>query len=232
MVHVGLREKMMVFAALVAAFLTVAPTAFVYAETPAAAAASYCMCHSDLATITPDTQAQLVTKDAAFWKSGCLPVPDAFECAAIQAKGGYAECDRLYASSLDCKDAETIFDKQLTQRFSDAKQAGLGTGKFKSAFIPDCALEDDLKPECRDVSIFVILAINIANYMFSIIGALALLVFVYGGFRLILSQGNAEQVEAGKGAMVAAVTGLAVAFGGYLLIQFVSSIIGVTTPLL
>lgn len=201
-----------------------------FTASPALAVDSYCFCHKDISVITPDTLNQYSQKDDSFWKSGCPIVPDASECQAMCAKGGYEVYDRLYISPTDCSDAKNIFDAQFAQRIGDAKQAGLNVSKSK--FIPQCALEDKLSDECKDISIFVILAIRVADYMFSIIGALALLVFIYGGFRLILSQGSAENIDAGKNAMLAAVTGLAVAFGGYLLIQFVAGMIGATTPLL
>ncbi len=92
-----------------------------------------------------------------------------------------------------------------------------------SKFIPQCALDDPnlrQEGECRDVSIFVTMLINISNYLFGFIGALALLFFVYGGFVLILSQGNSEKVKKGFEIMSAAAIGLVVAFGAYVLVKF------------
>ena len=99
------------------------------------------------------------------------------------------------------------------------------------SFIPPCALEDP-KPgrdegECRDVGIFVKLFINIAQYVFSFVGALALLFFIYGGFVLILSQGNTDKVKKGKDVMVAAIIGLIVVFGAYTLVKFLGDVVGV-----
>ncbi len=226
MLFAAIKSKTLLFTLLLAFCLS-----FAY-SIPVKAADSYCFCHKDLNLITPDTLEREGTQGDAYWKTGCQKVTDQFECAALSARGsGHPVCNRLYDSPTDCRDAETIFDAEYAKRIRDAGQAGLGTSKGGSAFIPDCALQDELTDECKDISIFIILAINIANYMFSIIGALALLMFVYGGFRLIISRGNAEQIDAGKNAMLAAVTGLAVAFSGYLLIQFASSVIGANSPL-
>ncbi len=98
-----------------------------------------------------------------------------------------------------------------------------------SKFIPDCALENPGGPnekECRTVSVFVVLLINIANYLFSIVGALALLFFIYGGFTLILSRGATDQVKKGKDIMVAAIVGLVIVFGAYVLVRFLSTAVG------
>ena len=71
------------------------------------------------------------------------------------------------------------------------------------------------------------LLMNVANYLFGFIGALALLFFVYGGFTLILSQGNAEKVKKGFGIMSAAAIGIIIAFGAYALISFLGTSLGI-----
>ncbi len=106
----------------------------------------------------------------------------------------------------------------------------------QSAFIPACALQNPTGGEagkaaetaagCRDVSIFVTLLINVAGYLFTIVGALALLFFIYGGFTLILSRGATDQVKKGKDAMVAAVIGLIIVFGAYMLVNFLGNAVG------
>jgi amino acid transporter len=92
-------------------------------------------------------------------------------------------------------------------------------------FIPKCVIDPPTgfagnEGECRSISIFVILLLNIANYLFSIVGALALLFFIYGGFVLILSQGSSEQTQKGKDIIIAAVIGLVVVFSAYILVRF------------
>ena len=54
----------------------------------------------------------------------------------------------------------------------------------------------------------------------------------YGGVILITSQGNRENVSKGTKAMVAAVTGLVIAFSGYALITFLSQSVGVKSEFL
>ncbi|TAN33805.1 hypothetical protein EPN28_01495 [Patescibacteria group bacterium] len=94
--------------------------------------------------------------------------------------------------------------------------------------LPNCAKTGDLSASspCRDVSIFVELGINIARYLFSIIGALALLMFVYGGFMLILSAGSAERVKKGGEIMLAAMVGLLISFTAYMLVRFLGGAVG------
>jgi hypothetical protein len=94
-----------------------------------------------------------------------------------------------------------------------------------SKIVQECGNQTKPTGDCRDVSIFVTLAIAVGKYIFSIIGALALLFFIYGGFTLILSQGNSEKVKKGMGIMAAAFIGLVIVFGAYFLVQFLSSAI-------
>ena len=103
-----------------------------------------------------------------------------------------------------------------------------------SAFIPACALQnpgpgisETVNGEnCRDISIFVILLLKFSSYLFTIVGALALLFFIYGGFILILSRGATDQVQKGKDIMVAAIIGLVIVFGAYMLVRFLGTAVG------
>ncbi len=104
-------------------------------------------------------------------------------------------------------------------------------GETVGKFIPKCLIDPptgqrETEGECRSISIFVILLLNVANYLFSIVGALALLFFIYGGFTLILSQGNSEQTSKGKDIIVAAIIGLVVVFSAYMLVRFLGEALG------
>jgi hypothetical protein len=71
------------------------------------------------------------------------------------------------------------------------------------------------------------LFIGAANYLFGIVGALALLFFVYGGVLWLTAGGNAEQIEKGKKVLTGAVIGLIIVFGAWLIVQFVMTALGV-----
>ncbi|MFH1789905.1 MAG: pilin [bacterium] len=92
----------------------------------------------------------------------------------------------------------------------------MGTSGLAS-FIPDCTNLDN----CRDISVFLIAAIGVGKYLFSIIGALALVFFIYGGIMLIISQGNSERVKKGFQILMSAFIGLAIAFSAYMLVRFI-----------
>ncbi len=64
---------------------------------------------------------------------------------------------------------------------------------------------------------------NIIKAAVGVVGAFALLVFVYGGFLWLTSGGEAGKVQQGKDAMKWAVVGLLVVFSSYALVSFVLS---------
>jgi hypothetical protein len=60
-----------------------------------------------------------------------------------------------------------------------------------------------------------------------IVGSLALLMFVYGGIVMMLSRGDASQVQKGKTIMVQATIGLVVIFTAYGLVTLIFNALGV-----
>lgn len=122
----------------------------------------------------------------------------------------------------------------FTSVFFNASHA-LAQTFSQSRVIPDCVLDPPVagspaaEGECRSISIYILVLLQVANYLFSIVGALALLFFIYGGFTLILSRGNAEQTSKGIGIISAAVIGLVIVFGAYMLVRFLGTAIGLKT---
>jgi len=98
--------------------------------------------------------------------------------------------------------------------------------------ITKCGNQSTPSGDCADVSIFLLLAINIANYLFTFIGALALAVFVYGGVMMIISGGSSEKVKKGTDAMVAAIIGLIIAFSAYVLVDFLGKSLNIKSEYL
>ncbi len=84
--------------------------------------------------------------------------------------------------------------------------------------LPDCAFSFE---GCRNINDLLILFINLGKSMFAIIGTFAFVMFVYGGFTMVLSMGSAEKVKKGRDVLVAAIVGIIIAFGAYLIIDFI-----------
>lgn len=73
---------------------------------------------------------------------------------------------------------------------------------------------------------FVQLAVNVSNWILGIVGSLALLMFVIGGFMFLISAGNSKTVEQGKSIIIGSVIGLLLVFSSYMIIQFSMSAMG------
>jgi hypothetical protein len=62
---------------------------------------------------------------------------------------------------------------------------------------------------------------RVINAALGIVGSLALLMFVYGGFTWMLSGGNSSAVEKGKNILIWATLGLVIIFVSYALVNFI-----------
>lgn len=85
-------------------------------------------------------------------------------------------------------------------------------------------LENPLNLKDKEISVPTILG-NVIKGMLSIIGSLALLMIVWGGFQWLTSMGNPEKVKAGGKTMIWAAVGLFLVFASYLLVSNVLNLI-------
>lgn len=67
------------------------------------------------------------------------------------------------------------------------------------------------------------LLIAIAKYLMGIIGIVAVVMIIYGGFRMVVSAGNTEQVEKARSTLTWAVAGFALALLAYSIIAIVQN---------
>ena len=64
---------------------------------------------------------------------------------------------------------------------------------------------------------------RIINAVMGLIGSVALLMFIYGGFTWLVSGGNSEKVKQGKDILIWSAIGLVIIFSSYALVNFVIS---------
>lgn len=86
------------------------------------------------------------------------------------------------------------------------------------SFLPACVSEG----YCSLCDIMQ-LAINFGKFLLGIVGSLALLMFVYGGFMWLTSGGEASRIEAGKKILVNSVIGVGITFFAWVVVAFVVS---------
>ena len=86
------------------------------------------------------------------------------------------------------------------------------------------------KYDCGNYTLddIVMIAIRASKWILGIVGSLALLMFVYGGFMFLISAGSSDKVSKAKTIITAAVAGLIIVFSSYLIIQFVLKTVGIS----
>jgi len=62
---------------------------------------------------------------------------------------------------------------------------------------------------------------KVAEKFISIVGAIALLMFIYGGFMWLTSGGEPDKIKKGKDVVIWSVVGLAIIFSSYLLVSII-----------
>jgi len=67
--------------------------------------------------------------------------------------------------------------------------------------------------------------VNFGKFLMGFVGALVLLYFFYGGFRMLISAGIPENVKKGKDAMINAVIGLGIVLLAYSIVSIIISIL-------
>lgn len=75
------------------------------------------------------------------------------------------------------------------------------------------------------VSVPVVIG-RVINKVLGIVGALALLMFVYGGITWMTSMGNEQKVTQGKNILMWASLGMVIIFSSYAIIRFILEAIG------
>jgi len=73
----------------------------------------------------------------------------------------------------------------------------------------------------------VMIMVRASSWILGIVGSLTLLMFIYGGFMFLISAGSSEKIGKAKTILIAAVIGLAIVFGSYLIIKFFLQTLGI-----
>lgn len=68
---------------------------------------------------------------------------------------------------------------------------------------------------------------KVIEMVLSIVGSLALLMFIYGGFTWMLAAGNNERVQKGKEILIWATIGLIVIFSAYAMVKLIFQGLGI-----
>lgn len=193
-----------------------------------ARAEAYCFCSDNVAEVDGENWQRA---ERLFTSTNCLTVPDNASCnieEQFKPNGErYWNCVPFPDQS-SCEQIFLSWQSDLKNSITSFKQGEASDIKV-GEFLPKCLFQPTLPPECRNVNIFIAFALNVVDYLFGIIGALAVVMLVYGGFTFILSQGNPESIQHGVGIIISSVIGILVSFSAYFLVQFLGKAVGLST---
>lgn len=180
------------------------------------------------------------------WGTGCYAVIDSRsgpdKVRANDPQTGQAEClstSEMYLAgtciwtlAVNCSDV----DPSLTKQTDETKCTGpKPNGKTVKCCCPPSkaifkgssgATAPNLPNPLSCNSIPCVIGLIISKLL-SILGAIALLVFIYGGFRWLTAAGNDKNIAAGKETLVWATIGIIFIFLAYILVGFVLQALGV-----
>lgn len=96
----------------------------------------------------------------------------------------------------------------------------------ESSETPDVVrLDNPLGSEVNDVPTLIG---KVINGVLSVVGSLALVMFIYGGFTWMLAAGNTEKVKKGRDILIWAALGLVIIFTSYAMVTYVITTISKT----
>ncbi len=155
---------------------------------------------------TPTTTAECATKLL------CITSPTGTACTQMYTGEGLAQpifaTAPIYQSNIEnCDKLKAELEEQLCSTPSKGLLAETGPGCESYG---NCSI-------CDSIVVFT----NIAKWILGVAGALALLIFIYGGFMMIISHGNPEYVEKGKKALTGTLIGLVLILGAWQMTRMV-----------
>jgi hypothetical protein len=106
-----------------------------------------------------------------------------------------------------------VFSFNVANAFTDNTVDNAAGNTDKAIVLTNPLGDQNMKPQA--------LIGNIINGVLGIVGSLALLMFIYGGFTWMTASGASEAVTKGKDIVVWATIGLIIIFSSYALVNFV-----------
>jgi amino acid transporter len=109
-----------------------------------------------------------------------------------------------------------------------SKSVAGATLALSSASVAMAAVEKpELNSPTKDTSLADLIT-TVINALLIFAGAVAVLFLIIGGFRYVVSAGNADQVEGAKKTILYAIVGLIIIFVAFVLVQLIQNWLGVT----
>jgi len=99
-----------------------------------------------------------------------------------------------------------------------------------AALIPECAKSGN--PETGGICCALLMVINFSRMILGIVGSVALLMFIIGGFMWITSAGSSERVNKGKSLMTNTIIGIVIVAVAWFAVNFIVNSLAGTSQII
>lgn len=156
---------------------------------------------------------------------------DSVSGKALQATNAAANlgCSKAYGSNYVCCTQALSSGTGATKKGSSDSSAG-GSGLLpapgeskQSNSADDKGCPSGVTGNCGNYRIndLLVLGKNVTNWILGMVGSVSLLMFIWGGFQWLTSQGESAKIAEGKKIMTTAVVGIIIVFSSYIMVKFV-----------
>lgn len=143
----------------------------------------------------------------------CKSVPTKEDCnAAVQKQ--FTDTGGRYLGAVD--DIDQAGNCKATLKQQEEKYCSVTSEGLLANTSPGCVDQGDCS-----VCDFIIVFTNVARLILGVAGAFALLLFILGGFMLIVSQGIQERIERGKKILISTVIGIVIILSAWQIVRIV-----------
>ncbi|MBH41192.1 MAG: hypothetical protein CL685_00580 [Candidatus Magasanikbacteria bacterium] len=138
------------------------------------------------------------------------------------AKNNSKQADLLEVNKLNIETKITALRTKTSASFNTLSDNLPNRCAAIKGLLPQCALDGN----CLDTDDYVCMGINISKLLLQLIGSIAFVMFLFGGFTMIMSFGNPEKFKKGRSIMVLAVVGIVVALSAHLIVDLILDTLG------
>ncbi len=129
-------------------------------------------------------------------------------------------CDKEKSEYFDASECNKKENKDCSVMPKEQCKPSSGDSGNTATPPKSITLTDPLKLNASGQEVQVLIG-RVIQAILGLVGSIALLMFVYGGFMWMTAAGNEERVKKGKDVLVWASLGLAVIFASYIMVYFI-----------
>lgn len=122
----------------------------------------------------------------------------------------------MLSFSVNTVSATALLENSKDVKYSDAKDSTKAGATGNCIGDGSCGLND-----------LITIGLRVTEIILGLVGSIALVMFVYGGFTFLISGGSSDKVSQGKQILIQSVIALIIIFSSYTIIGYIFTILDV-----